>query len=68
MSPAWINEISTATGTKNQGNDSTTSNPVGDLNWIEKCWAWLKSRIRKLLPQSDSLRDAMASVLKQAAS
>ena len=39
-----------------------------DLNRIEKCWAWLKSRIRKLLPKSDSLRDAMESVLKQAAS
>jgi transposase len=39
-----------------------------DLNRIEKCWAWLKSRIRKWLPQSPSLRDAMESVLKQVAS
>lgn len=39
-----------------------------DLNRIEKCWAWLKSRIRKRLPQSASLRDSMESVLKQAAS
>jgi transposase len=39
-----------------------------DLNRIEKCWAWLKSRIRKLLSTSASLRDAMESVLKQAAS
>lgn len=39
-----------------------------DLNRIEKCWAWLKSRIRKLLPESPSLRDAMESVLKQAVS
>lgn len=39
-----------------------------DLNRIEKCWAWLKSRIRKLLPKSDNLRDAMEAVLKQAAS
>jgi transposase len=39
-----------------------------DLNRIEKCWAWLKSRIRKLLPKSPCLRDAMESVLKQAAS
>ncbi|MBW4552265.1 MAG: transposase [Aphanocapsa sp. GSE-SYN-MK-11-07L] len=39
-----------------------------DLNRIEKCWAWLKSRIRKLLPESPNLRDAMESVLKQAAS
>ncbi len=27
-----------------------------DLNRIEKCWAWLKSRIRKGLSTSDSLR------------
>jgi transposase len=39
-----------------------------DFNRIEKCWAWLKSRVRKLLPQSSSLREAMESVLKQAAS
>ena len=39
-----------------------------DLNRIEKCWATLKSKVRKLLPQSDNLRDAMETVLKQAAS
>jgi transposase len=39
-----------------------------DLNRIEKCWGWLKSRIRKSLPQAASLRDAMEAVLKQAAS
>jgi transposase len=39
-----------------------------DFNRIEKCWAWLKSRIRKLLRDSDNLRDAMDSVLKQAVS
>jgi transposase len=39
-----------------------------DLNRIEKCWAWLKSRIRKQLRNSDSLRDAIEFVLKQAAS
>ena len=39
-----------------------------DLNRIEKCWATLKSRIRKLLSTSDNLRDAMEIVLKQAAS
>lgn len=39
-----------------------------DLNRIEKCWAWLKSRIRKLLRDSGNLRDAMETVLKQAAS
>nr|WP_322721671.1 transposase [Nostoc sp. ChiQUE02]MDZ8234778.1 transposase [Nostoc sp. ChiQUE02] len=39
-----------------------------DLNRIEKCWATLKSRIRKLLLKSDNLRDAMEIVLKQAAS
>ena len=39
-----------------------------DLNRIEKCWAWLKSRIRKLLRDSDNLRDAMESVLSASAS
>lgn len=39
-----------------------------DLNRIEKCWATLKSRVRKLLSTSDNLRDAMEIVLKQAAS
>lgn len=39
-----------------------------DLNRIEKCWAWLKSRIRKCLPSAASLRDAMESVLTEAAS
>jgi len=39
-----------------------------DLNRIEKCWGWLKRRIRKLLPHADNLRDAIETVLKQAAS
>jgi transposase len=39
-----------------------------DLNRIEKCWAWLKSRIRKLLPNSVHLRDAIEVVLRQTAS
>ncbi len=39
-----------------------------DLNRIEKCWATLKSRVRKLLATSDNLRDAMEIVLKEAAS
>jgi transposase len=39
-----------------------------DLNRIEKCWAWLKSRIRKQLRNFDTLREAIESVLKQAAS
>jgi len=39
-----------------------------DLNRIEKCWAWLKCRIRKQLRNSENLRDAIESVLKQAAS
>jgi transposase len=39
-----------------------------DFNRIEKCWAWLKSRIRKLLSDSVSLREAMESVLQHAAS
>lgn len=39
-----------------------------DLNRIEKCWAWLKSRIRHLLSDSKDLRSAMESVLKDATS
>lgn len=39
-----------------------------DLNRIEKCWSWLKSRIRHLLPKVPTLRDAMEAILKQAAS
>ncbi|MBW4571527.1 MAG: IS630 family transposase [Tolypothrix carrinoi HA7290-LM1] len=34
-----------------------------DLNDIEKCWSWLKSRIRKKLEQFDCLRDAIEHVL-----
>ncbi|WP_255532469.1 transposase [Microcoleus sp. LEGE 07076] len=30
-----------------------------DLNKIELCWSWLKSRIRKQLEQFDCLRDAI---------
>ncbi|MBW4491187.1 MAG: transposase [Trichocoleus desertorum ATA4-8-CV12] len=39
-----------------------------DLNRIEKCWAWLKGRIRKQRRNSTSLREAMEIVLKEAAS
>ena len=35
-----------------------------DLNKIENCWSWLKSRIRKCLDQFDSLRQAMEHILK----
>lgn len=35
-----------------------------DLNKIENCWSWLKSRIRKQLKQFDCLRDAMEHVLR----
>lgn len=38
-----------------------------DFNRIEKCWAWLKSRVRKRLPTAISLRDAIEEVLKDAA-
>ncbi len=34
-----------------------------DLNKIEKCCSWLKSRIRKKLGQFECLRDAMEHVL-----
>jgi transposase len=37
-----------------------------DLNRIENCWAWLKSRVRKRLNCEPSLRDAIESVLKEA--
>ena len=30
-----------------------------DLNPIENFWAWLKARLRKILPSFDSLNDAM---------
>ena len=39
-----------------------------DLNRIEKCWAWLKSRIRKDLSNVGSLRQAIESVFKDAVS
>ena len=39
-----------------------------DRNRIEKCWAWLKSRIRKQLRETTPLREPMEAVLKQAAS
>jgi transposase len=35
-----------------------------DLNKIEQCWSWLKSRIRKQLTQFNCLRDAMEAVLR----
>ena len=35
-----------------------------DLNKIEQCWSWLKSRIRKQLAQFDCLRDAIEGVLR----
>jgi transposase len=34
-----------------------------DFNKIERCWSWLKSRIRKQLKPFDCLRDAMEYVL-----
>ncbi len=35
-----------------------------DLNKIEQCWSWLKSRIRKQLEQFECLRDAIEHVLR----
>jgi len=37
-----------------------------DLNRIEKCWSWLKSRIRKQLDQFDTLRETIEHVLRLA--
>ena len=34
-----------------------------DLNKIERCWSWLKSRIRHQLKDFDTLRDAIENVL-----
>lgn len=34
-----------------------------DFNKIERCWSWLKSRIRKQIELFDSLREAMEHVL-----
>jgi len=39
-----------------------------DFNRLEKCWAWLKNRLRKRLSKVGSLRQAMESVLKDAVS
>lgn len=39
-----------------------------DFNRIEKCWAWLKSRIRQRLSDSGSLRTTMEAILKNAVS
>lgn len=37
-----------------------------DLNKIENCWSWIKSRIRKQISRFNCLRDAMEYVLEQA--
>jgi transposase len=37
-----------------------------DLNKIEQCWSWLKSRIRKQLDRFNCLRDAIEDVLRLA--
>jgi len=37
-----------------------------DLNKIEKCWSWLKSRIRHCKSKFDCLRDAMEHILRLA--
>ncbi|WP_375505302.1 transposase [uncultured Nostoc sp.] len=37
-----------------------------DLNKIERCLSWLKSRIRQQLIQFDYIRDAMEYVLRLA--
>ena len=35
-----------------------------DLNKIDNCWSWIKSRIRKCLDQFDSLREAIENLLQ----
>ena len=39
-----------------------------DLNRIEKCWGWIKNRVRKLLRDSYDLKEAIDMVLKEAVS
>jgi transposase len=39
-----------------------------DFSRIEKCWAWLKSGIRKLLRDGIDLHDAIDSILALVAS
>lgn len=56
----------------NPSKSSTLFNPRSlppyspDFNKIERCWSWLKSRIRKCLDEFDTLREAMEDVLKAA--
>jgi len=42
--------------------------PPYSPNPIEKCWAWIKSRVRKLLRDSCNLREAIDTVVKEATS
>jgi transposase len=42
--------------------------PPYSPNRIEKCWAWIKSRVRKLLRDSCNLREAIDTVVKEATS
>ena len=37
-----------------------------DLNQIEQCWFWFKSRIRQCCNEFNSLRDALEHILKLA--
>ena len=37
-----------------------------DMNKIERCWSWIKARVRKCLNRFDTLRDAMEDVLRHA--
>lgn len=36
-----------------------------DLNPIEKFWAWIKNKVRNLLPNSSSLEDAICEAFKE---
>ncbi|MCL2398000.1 MAG: IS630 family transposase, partial [Defluviitaleaceae bacterium] len=33
-----------------------------DLNKIEKYWAWLKGRLRKILPEHDDFMEALCGI------
>ena len=68
MAQLWEGDISQRTISRALQKIGYTRKKKHTDIFIEKCWATLKSRIRKLLSTSDNLREAMEIVLKQAAS
>ena len=61
--PHFIKVVASPVLIQNAGCELLYLPPLSpDLNLIEKCWSWLKSRIRKKLGQFDCLRDAIEYV------